>query len=120
MAVGPRPHRCYFKKTGFHQIKLNRLEERIPDAGPVVRAGDNPALDKLRKLINIYSDLYNNDLGNLLSEFHELTTLKSVDYRERYHTIGSKYTARLFYRMEEVMDKAIMDAWLEQDFRGDV
>jgi len=110
---------CYWNETGFHQRKLMKLHTIIPDAGPVQRAANNPALEKLRKAINCYHDLYNNALINRAQSFAAVFGFRSTDYV--YLMNGHRVFSQTFYKLvEEKMDTMIMAAWLEQQKKGTI
>lgn len=48
----------YWDGTGTHQTLANRLRELIPAEGPVDH--NKPRLERLRRMMNAYHDLYNN------------------------------------------------------------
>ena len=108
--------KCYWHETGFHQAKLHKLHKLIPSAGPIIKSKDNPCLEKLRKAINCYYDLYNNDLRNAAQSFAQIFGFRSTDYR---YDDGIRYFSPKFYILvEDRMDELVMSAWLEQLNKG--
>ena len=111
------PQMCYYKRTGFHQIKMNRLEDLIPENGPIQKLRKNSALENLRKAINVYFDLYHNNLVNRRQSFYPVFGFRSTDYRE----MGSvELSHTLYLKVEKAMDDKVMAAWLEQKALGTV
>lgn len=54
----------YWSSNGKYQHLANELQKLIPFSGEVENAKQNPALEKFRKYVNAYYDLFNNGGGN--------------------------------------------------------
>src|SRR6056297_3140104 len=67
----------YWTGNGRHQDLLTQLECRIPDHGQVDNPRKNRRLEKLRKAINCYYDLYNNGLMNSAAQFRKVFGIPS-------------------------------------------
>ncbi len=92
----------YWNSNGKHQDLADALRTRIPDSGEVRDVEYNPKLEKYRLMMNCYHDLYNNGLCNRRAEFTK-------------HFKMPKYAAEADAKaVDACMDKAIMDAALEQ------
>ena len=103
----------YWHKTGLHQDKMLKLQDRIPSAGPVPMRTDNPRLDVLRKAINIYSDLYTTTLIHMAQSFSGTFKFRSTDYLVE-NSSSRSFSPKLYIMVEEAMDDIVMEAWLEQ------
>ena len=99
----------YWASEGTYQNTVQTLERLIPELG-AVSTPRSRKLEKLRKAINVYYDLYNNGLCNRADEFRRVTGIPSTVYKQgRYDYAPELYTA-----LEEFMDRTILAAAYEQ------
>lgn len=99
----------YWAHEGRYQNTAQALEKLIPDSG-AVSAPRSHRLEKLRRAINVYYDLYNNGLCNRADEFRRVTGIPSTRFRQgRWDYAPELYTA-----LEEFMDRTILAAAYEQ------
>lgn len=103
--------KSYWTENGRHQALLAQLEERIPDHGQVEQPRKNRHLEKLRKAINCYYDLYNNGLFNHATQFRKVFGIPSSQYK--LWGCG-EYVQSLYEKTEAKMDELILLAAMEQ------
>lgn len=106
----------YWNHSGKHQDKVDALQALVPAEGPV-KGSKNKALERFRKAVNCYYDLYNNGLCNRAASFAKIFKVAPSDY-------GVGYTARclrvarfgptLYEIVEKRMDEIIEAAVAEQ------
>jgi hypothetical protein len=101
----------YWNHNGKFNALAKDLQDLIPSEGPVVNPRKNKKLEKYRKAVNCYYDLYNNGLCNRASQFTRVFGLRSSEYR---YTRSYSYMECLYAEVEEVMDKIVYDAAIEQ------
>lgn len=101
----------YWNGAGTYMETANQLQQLIPAEGAVENPRKNPKLEKFRKAVNCYYDLYNNGLCNRASQFSKVFGIRSSAYKERGY--GS-YSNRMYELVEEVMDDIVADAAMEQ------
>lgn len=112
----------YWFHEGKYEDKLAALNKLIPDYGPV----KDPKLDKLRIAQNIYYDLYNNGMSNYrpgdvesllgpdaVDIFFPPDISESEEDIDDPHWIDD-WTREDVLRLEQYMDKLILEAWEEQ------
>ena len=99
----------YWNSNGKYQAVAMKLLDLIPSSGEVEQPRKNKALEKLRKGINCYYDLYNNGLCNRASEFYHVYKIPSSHYR-----IGRSFDDNLYEEVEAKMDVLIENAAIEQ------
>lgn len=105
----------YWNDTGRYQKAAAELEKMIPVTGSVDRPRSNPRLERFRKAVNCYYDLYNNGLCNRRSEFRRVFDIAPSQYRIWR---SGDYTPAFFAAVEGKMDEIIRDAAEEQGFGG--
>jgi hypothetical protein len=78
--------KCYWNNTGVYQEHSDALLKLIPEVGVCNNANQNPDLEKFRKAVNCYYDLYNNGLCNRAREFSILFRIPGVprEIRQNY------------------------------------
>jgi hypothetical protein len=105
---------CYWNRTGRYENAAKSLHEMIPASGPVVNPRANPKLERFRKAVNCYHDLYNNGLCNRAASFSKLFCLTLSEYRfKRLH--GGWYISPSLYAAVELrMNAIVRDAADEQ------
>ena len=102
----------YWNSNGTHQELLNKLEQLIPAFGTVEQPRKNRHLDKLRRALNCYHDLYNNGLFNRAAEFRRVFGIASSHYK--LWGCG-EYMPALYTRVEQELDQLILMAGTEQN-----
>ena len=104
----------YWNDKGTHQYYMKALEPLIPLQGSI-KGRKNVKLEKLRKAINCYYDLYNNGLGNRDRSFSKIFGHEVLASHIKYYmTIRMPVPQRYYEAIERVMDGIIEDAVLEQ------
>lgn len=106
--------RTYWNSKGTLESLSVLLRGLIPDSGECVKArGENKYLDRYRRMVNCYYDLYNNGLYNRRAEFS-----KMFEVMEGLPKAGANLSNIGFmYFIAEVelnMDIAVAKAALEQ------
>ena len=71
----------YWNHNGKHEALAAQLQALIPSEGQVVSPRKNKKLEKFRKAVNCYYDLYNNGLGNRANSFAKVFGIPSREYR---------------------------------------
>jgi hypothetical protein len=104
--------KTYWNSNGRFQAAADALQALIPSEGSVADTRKNAKLERFRKAVNCYYDLYNNGLCNRAREFHTVFKVASSLYRNygRHYS----YSQQLYRLTEEAMDVIIEDAALEQ------
>ena len=77
----------YWNNKGLYQAKSDKLERLVPAHGACDDAkGSNKHLDRFRRAMNCYYDLYNNGLCNRAREFSILFRIPGVprEIRQNY------------------------------------
>lgn len=101
----------YWNSKGKYMSTIAQLQALIPIEGAVASPRTHPKLEKLRRAINCYYDLYNNGLCNRASEFARVTGIAAGKYKmDRY-----SYSPTLYKLLEERMDAIVADAAAEQN-----
>lgn len=97
----------YWNSNGKYQELGDKLMELIPDIDEVENPEDNPKLERFRKLVNAYYDLYNNGGGNENRRasyyFPQAVSFAKNDDWDSCYEIT-----------EPIMDEAILEASEEQ------
>ena len=102
----------YWNGKGNHQAFVDKVQALVPASGEVPNAKKNPALEKFRKAMNVYYDVYNNGLCNRAAQFKGAFGFASGQYKLPYE-YGS-FGQNLYNRMEAAMDDIINAAAIEQ------
>jgi hypothetical protein len=98
----------YWNNNGKYQKLGDKLMELIPNVNEVENPEDNPKLERFRKLVNAYYDLYNN--GGLNDE-----NKKVSHYFPRAISFAENNEWDSCYEITEpIMDRAILEASEEQ------
>lgn len=101
----------YWNSRGRFLSQYKKLSERIPASGPCEDScGKNRHLDRLRRAVNAYNDLFNNGLANRKGDFIDLFGF-NPDIRPDG---GVVVNGALFRRTEPRMDRFIRLAAIEQ------
>jgi hypothetical protein len=103
----------YWNHKGKHEELAQKLQALIPIEGEVAQPRKNKKLEKFRKAVNCYYDLYNNGLCNRASSFAKVFGIPARDYRLRN---SYRYDNSLYADTEVVMDKIVWEAAVEQGF----
>jgi hypothetical protein len=101
----------YWNSKGKHQVVADALQELIPDSGSVKNTIKNKQLERFRKAVNAYYDLYNNGLYNRKSSFSRIFGVAAGDYEYR----RGEFSPRLYELAEEKMNEIIELAAAEQN-----
>ena len=97
----------YWNKNGKYQKLADKLEKLIPVSGEVKNPEDNPKLERFRKLVNAYYDLYNNGGGNE-------NRRASYYFPRAIRFAENNDWDRCYEITEPIMDEAILEASEEQ------
>lgn len=100
---------CFWNNNSPLQPLAERLQALLPDEGPVKDARNNPKLEKFRKAVNCYYDLFNNGLCNRAAEFRQVFGFGAFSYRK-----GDWFQEKLFLRVEAEMTRILLAAAVEQ------
>ena len=103
----------YWNSNGKYNALAEQLQALIPAEGAVANPRKNKKLEKFRKAVNCYYDLYNNGLCNRASAFAKVFGIAARDYR---YVRSWRYMDCLYRETEEVMDKIVLEAAIEQGF----
>ena len=112
----------YWSNEGKHQALADTLQALIPAIGEVPDGKkQNKHLERFRKAMNCYYDLYNNGLCNRAREFSRLYKLSGIprEIRERRH-LGSMLSLYTEICVDDAMDTFIRQAYQEQMALGKV
>ncbi len=99
--------RTYWNKMGKYQETYDNLAQLIPASGAVANADQNPALERLRRAVNCYYDLFNNGLINRAAEFRKVFGFAGTWIAKQ----GFPY----YEPLEAKMDEFILAAQKEQE-----
>lgn len=103
----------YWNNSGRYQAAASALTKLIPVSGQVPDAAGNPKLERFRKAVNVYYDIFNNGACNRGREVWPTFRVKLADYRLE----GKRYSydwARLERDLESPMSAYVLAAALEQ------
>ena len=103
----------YWNSNGKYNDLAAKLQELIPMEGAVERPRKNKKLEKFRKAVNCYYDLYNNGLCNRASSFAKVFGIAARDYR---YVRSWRYMDALYVETEKAMDTIVLEAAIEQGF----
>ena len=95
----------------------NKLQELVPASGEVENKRKNRALEKFRKAVNCYYDLYNNGLCNRASEFYGVFKLASSHYKQTKwgkHGPIHGFMDCLYEEVEPLLEVIVVKACQEQ------
>jgi hypothetical protein len=105
--------KTYWNDQGRLQDNIKELQELIPVAGKCEKPMSvNKHLDRLRRAVNHYYDLYNNGLWNRRNTFQTLFGISPADLLNSNGYFWNEEHGTEF--MEMKMDKFIRDAYIEQ------
>lgn len=109
--------KTYWCHKGKHEDLSEKLNALVPDSGEVANADDNPALEKFRKALNCYYDLYNNGLCNLAEEFEHIFGIRLPRGEDEFEDEIPDHVAltqELVNKTEAAMNRIIRAAAKEQ------
>lgn len=101
----------YWNGNSQYQKLADALQKLIPAEGPVANINRNRALEKFRKAVNCYYDLYNNGLCNRARGFAAIFRIAPMTYG----SYRGGYSPYLFQHTEEKMDEFVLAAAKEQN-----
>ena len=104
----------YWNNAGKYVELAAKLQKLIPLSGAVLNPRTNKKLEKYRKATNCYYDLYNNGLGNGLSEFRTVIGFAASPFKQPWRGYGH-FNQNLFIKTELAMDDIILAAAKEQN-----
>ena len=107
----------YYAHTGRHQELAKQLEKKIPAMGEIDNPGENPKLERFRKAVNAYHDLFNNggmNPGQKTAYFFPKAISAYNDYRYSH----MEQLENTYAITEPIMDKIILRAAYEQGLIG--
>jgi hypothetical protein len=99
----------YWNNNGTYQSTADKLQELIPVEGDI-KGASNKALEKFRKAVNCYYDLYNNGLCNRARSFAAVYGISA----SIYGSYGRGYSPALYRKVEERLNEIIEAAAAEQ------
>jgi len=112
----------YWNNEGTYQSIADELQALIPAIGEVPDGKTtNKCLERFRKAMNCYYDLYNNGLCNRAREFSTVFRIVGVSrmIRERRH-LGDMLNTYTEMAIDNKMDGFILDAYSEQVALGKI
>lgn len=112
----------YWNEQGAYQVLVTPLQALIPTEGEVPQGKkQNKHLERFRKAMNCYYDLYNNGLCNRAREFSRLYKLSGIprEIHER-RRLGSMLSLYTEICVDTAMDDFIRLAYQEQMALGKV
>lgn len=111
----------YWENKGLYQAEADALEKLLPSFGEVPdNKVTNKYLEKFRKAVNCYYDLYNNGLCNRAREFKTLfciPVLREIKQNNDSNFLVSSVTEDA---IDAKMDQIILLAYKEQLLLGKV
>jgi hypothetical protein len=107
----------YWNDKGTYSDEAKALQALIPMVGAVpYRRTKNMHLERFRKAVNAYYDLYNNGLWNRAREFANLFKLYGLRDVMRYGDLNESTTKTI----ETIMDEYVLLAYKEQVALGTI
>jgi len=107
----------YWDDRGRYNDESKALQALIPMVGAVpYRRTKNMHLERFRKAVNAYYDLYNNGLWNRAREFANLFKLYGLREVMRYGDLNESTTKAI----ETIMDEYVLLAYKEQVALGNI
>lgn len=102
-------NQTYWNNNGRFQATADALQALVPAEGDI-KGTNNRALEKFRKAVNCYYDLYNNGLCNRARSFAAVYGISS----SIYGSYGRGYSPALYGRVEDKLNEIIVAAAAEQ------
>ena len=107
----------YWDDRGRYNDESKALQALIPFSGTVAYPRTkNQHLERFRKAVNAYYDLYNNGLWNRAREFANLFKLYGLRDVMRYGELNENTTRTI----ESIMDEYVLLAYKEQVALGNI
>lgn len=108
----------YWNHNGTHETLANELQKLIPTTGEI-KGSKNKALDRFRRAVNAYYDIFNNggcNRGHSIGKFfgRDVNHLLRQMYKDRAYFNRIDGWGRIAQVTEPVMDKIILAAASEQ------
>ena len=100
----------YWNNAGKYQETASALQALIPMEGTVAEPRKNKELERYRKAVNCYYDLYNNGLCNRAAQFRTVYGVPA----SYYGSYRNGYGAQLYVIVEEKLNSIIEAAAAEQ------
>lgn len=100
----------YWNHNGKFETFAAALQERVPVEGAVKNVQKNKQLERFRKAVNCYYDLYNNGLCNRKASFAKIFGIAANNYAYG----RGRFDPHLYADVERKMDEIIVDAYAEQ------
>jgi len=100
---------CFWNNNSPLQPLAERVQALLPSEGPVEDVRANPKLEKFRKAVNCYYDLFNNGLGNRAEQFRQVFGFGAFAYRR-----GNRFEKAMLLRLEAEMTRILIAAAMEQ------
>jgi len=97
----------YWNHAGKYQATIVQLQELIPTEGAVGGGAKNKSLERFRKAVNCYYDLYNNGLCNRAREFAAVIGLSSSQFRINNRSFSF---SQILYELTEERINVIIEA----------
>ena len=100
----------YWNRNGRFETFAAALQERVPVEGAVKNVQKNKQLERFRKAVNCYYDLYNNGLCNRKAAFNKIFGVAANNY-----ALGrGRFNPSLYEDVEREMNKIVLNAYAEQ------
>lgn len=103
----------YWNHNGKYNALAEQLQALIPIEGAVKNPSKNKKLEKFRKAVNCYYDLYNNGLCNRARSFARVFGIPAMEYK---YVRQWRFMPSLYTETEQVMDRIVYEAAVEQGF----
>ena len=104
-----KKQKCYWHYSGTYEKEGEKLDALIPVGGSVDSPKQNPKLERYRKMVNAYSDLYQNGGWNPCRK-------TAYYFPKAIYWANRNNWDECFKITEPIMDKAILLASKEQGF----
>jgi hypothetical protein len=101
----------YWNSKGTHQELADKLQKLVPASGPVMGGKKNAKLEKFRRAVNAYYDIFNNGGCNRGAQIRSIFKFSMRAYAvARY---GHDWNG-IHAVVEPIMDRIILEAAEEQ------
>ena len=105
----------YWDGTGKYQLLYDKLNSLIPAEGPCENPRSaNKKLEKLRRAVNAYYDIFNNGGMNRGAEIRHHFGVAMSQYRSGRGRDQRTHWARIAEKVNPIMDEIILAAGVEQ------
>ena len=106
----------YWNSKGTHQGLANQLEKLVPATGPVLGGKKNAKLEKFRKAVNAYYDIFNNGGCNRAALIRSTFRISLRSFRVGSHSLA---WGEIHKVVEPIMDQIVLEAAEEQGLLAD-